>query len=150
MTWVHWYSTRQVSLPRSHFLAPHLLAPSVPSRSGGGDVLRRCRQAGDFSDHLCRAFGHGAVDVQVGAGAEDLGSADADEYALRLESRGNFGGRSEFGVDVEPDEVGVDFGRIQTQSVGLADGLCDQLGVLMIFAEATDVVFDGEECAGGG
>lgn len=76
-----------------------------------------------------------------------VGGGHAD--AVGFQALAEFGGRAEFRVGAEDDDVGVDFRRVEFQPWRLADGVGEQFGVGVIFGEAVDVVVQRVEGGGG-
>ncbi len=95
-----------------------------------------------LAEGIRHAFGLCGGDIQVRTGSNRLGSGSMDENAVLLQRGGDVLGRPYFGVDAEPDEIGIHFRRMQLEARRVGYSARNHLCILVVIGEAFDVMVE--------
>ena len=105
---------------------------------GGGCLLER----------LGRVLHLFAGNVHVSHCAESLRRIGVDPDAFVTQPGREGGGGSQFWVEFEDHYGRIDRSRVKGQAGGVPDCVGQNFGVLMVFGQTINVMFQGVECAG--
>src|SRR5262245_18855758 len=86
--------------------------------------------------------------IEMSAGPHRVRRGGVHEQTVRLESRGHFARCAQLRVELEPDQVGFDFGRSELHAGDIGQRLGQYFRVGVIFGEALDVVVQGVKARG--
>jgi hypothetical protein len=97
----------------------------------------------NLANRFGRTFRHRSAHIQMSACPHNLGAAYADQQIMPLQTSRKVSGRTELGIDVEPNDVCLHLWWIKPKAIGLTNGCSNQLGILVILAQSIDVMFNG-------